>query len=305
MEWTADVSAGDWLRERIDDPWSGTMHDVVPRGFPAYARIFHPGHTTDADDVTRTVTWAQTAAAFGTEFHAGAQWGRLVRTPSDANAWQQVAAPDGRVFDAPAEGALESDLVAVVAGILASHTSTPDAGYVALWEGDGALLGHLGDGPSRVFFQIGDPEDPALSHHNEMLAHAVKDPFNNVFRKPTWQEGILSREISEGPRLELPGRGHVLFRGGVAELADPDWVLRVPWRDRPAEAHGFDSAAQSPSLIWPDDRAWVLVTEVDHDSTIVGGSSELIGALVTDERLEALPVSEGAELTWDSDEVNR
>ena len=42
MEWTADVSVGDWLKDRIDDPWQFTMHDVVPRGFPAYARVFHP-----------------------------------------------------------------------------------------------------------------------------------------------------------------------------------------------------------------------------------------------------------------------
>ena len=42
MEWTADVEAGDWIRDRLDDPWQGTIHDVVPRGFPFYTRIFHP-----------------------------------------------------------------------------------------------------------------------------------------------------------------------------------------------------------------------------------------------------------------------
>ena len=57
--------------------------------------------------------------------------------------------------------------------------------------------------------------------------------------------------------------------------------------------------------IWPDDRAWVLVTEVDYDSTIVGGTPELVRALCADPRLEALPIREGADLTWDADEVNR
>ncbi|GAA3919662.1 hypothetical protein [Microbacterium invictum] len=330
MEWTADVSAGDWLREQIDDPWRGTMHDVVPRGFAAYARIFHPGSVQELPGgermptfdewqamtweqheplmgriTDRPVTWAETAAAFGTEFHATAQWGRLVRTPADANDWQQVAAPDGRWFNAPAEGELGEELVGVVAEILAAHTSTPDDGCVALWEGDGALLGHMGDAPSRAFFQMGDPADATLSHHNQMLGHSLKDPFNNPYRKATWQEGILSREISEGARLELPGRGHVLFRGGVRELAGPDWFLHVPWRDRIAEGHGFDPSAHSPSLLWPDDHAWVLVTEVDYDSTIVGGSGELIRALVADDRVEALPLREGADLSWDGDEVNR
>ena len=79
----------------------------------------------------------------------------------------------------------------------------------------------------------------------------------------------------------------------------------MPWRDREREARASPPSAHCPSLVWPDDRAWVLVTEVDYDSTIVGGSSELIRALVADPRLEALPIREGADLTWDADEVNR
>ena len=49
----------------------------------------------------------------------------------------------------------------------------------------------------------------------------------------------------------------------------------------------------------------MLVTEVDYDSTIVGGTPELIRALCADPRLEALPIREGADLAWDADEVNR
>ena len=138
-----------------------------------------------------------------------------------------------------------------------------------------------------------------------MLDRSARDPFNNVFRKPTWQEGIISKEISEGPRFELPGRGHVLFSAAPRAFADPEWVLHVPWRDLPAEERGFPSAAQSPSLLWPEDHAWVLVSEVDFDSTIVAGSPALIEALCADEHLEALPLPEGADLTWDADAVNR
>ena len=31
MEWTDDVAAGDWIRERLDTDF-GTMHTVVPNG---------------------------------------------------------------------------------------------------------------------------------------------------------------------------------------------------------------------------------------------------------------------------------
>ena len=134
---------------------------------------------------------------------------------------------------------------------------------------------------------------------------SVHDPFNNVFRKKTWQEGILSKEISEGPRFPTRDRAYVLFSAGVDEFADADWVLRAPWRDRPAEQHGFPPSAQSPSILWPEDRAWVLVSEIDFDSTVVAGSTELVAALCADPALEAFPISEGAELHWDGDEVNR
>ena len=100
MEWTADVSAGDWLRERLDADWSTpSMHQVVPRGFPAYARIFHPAtrdrpvgrpwpslpygaharewaafHEAAPDIDVERVSWADTATAFGTRMHPLAQW---------------------------------------------------------------------------------------------------------------------------------------------------------------------------------------------------------------------------------------
>lgn len=321
MEWIPDPRAGAWLHERLDDD-GRTMHTVVPRGFPAYARVFHPaevrtlpGGSVPTPDawmmlteeerqrvlprfVDERATWAEAAAAFGTTLHAEAQWHRIVRTPSDAD-WHTRIAPDGREFTAPYEGTLEADLFAAVATHLAAHTGTPDDGVAALWEGHGGLLGFFGTAPSSSFL-IGD--DP---NHQAMLSRSVHDPFNNAFRTPTWQEGILSREISEGPRLQLPDRDHVLFSAGAGAFADPAWVRHVPWRDRRAEERGFPRDALSPSLLWPRDRAWVVVSEVDFDSTIVGGSPELIREICTDQRLEALPLRADAELTWDADEVNR
>ena len=91
----------------------------------------------------------------------------------------------------------------------------------------------------------------------------------------------------------------------VALVADPAWIRDAPWRDAEAEQHGFAPSAQHPSLIWPEDRAWVLVSEIDYDSTIVAGSAELIRAICADAAIEALPLPENADLTWTADEVNR
>ncbi|KRA25189.1 hypothetical protein ASD65_12725 [Microbacterium sp. Root61] len=345
MEWTDEVGYGEWIREGLDDPWRGTMHDMVPRGFPAYIRIFHRPHVAwlpdrpvpSAEEWVRMperdrqrlsagmqyapTTWREAASAFGTTLHASAQWGRIVRTPMDATGWQQTIAPDGRQYDAPPEGNLDGDLVAAAAQHLVAHTSTPDDGFVAVWEGWGGLVGFFGETPSRTFFQIGTggdtdtdgPDDGArraaeaamYDQHNTMLGRSIHDSFNTVLGRPTWQPGILSDEISRGERLRLPGRDYLLFRGGISELTDTDWIRQVPWAGGESGTEGLAPDAESPNLIWPADRAWVMVSEIDYDSTIVGGSSELIRALQADERLETSPVREGTALTWDADEVNR
>ncbi|MFK0402835.1 hypothetical protein ACIQTT_10940 [Microbacterium sp. NPDC090225] len=323
MEWIANPTIGDWLRERLDSDFP-PMHGVVPQGFPAYARIFHPGFVRElpgrrmpsaeervrmpaADQerlqselVETTTTWGDAAAVFGTTLHPLAQWAGIVGAPGERD-WIERIAPDGREFSSPAIGELDVESLAALTAVLLRHTSTPDAGVAGLWEGRGGLLGFFGDLPSRGFYTVGD-DDP---NHRAMLARSLRDPFNNVFRKPTWQEGILSREISEGARLELPNRGYVLFDAPPSAFAEPEWILDAPWRDRPAEAHGAPASAQSPGLLWPDDRAWVMVSEVDYDSTIVAGSAALVAAICAEPGLEALEIPSGADLSWNADEVNR
>lgn len=322
MEWIEDPSRGDWLRERLD-AGPDTMHCVVPRGYPAYARVFHPASVrslpdrpvpteaeyarmTDAEILAlhhqyldETTTWSATAAAFGTRLHPLAQWQRLVRTPADGD-WRTRIAPDGREFTSPEEGSMPPSLLADVAQHLLAHTTTPDAGFAALWEGVGGLLGFMGHSPSRAFLSF--PDDPA---HEQLLQRSIHNPFEDSFRPRSWHPGILSERISRGPRLELPGRSHVLFSTAPRVFSDPTWILDAPWRDLEAEAHGYAPSAQHPSLIWPEDRAWVLVSEIDFDSTIVAGSAELVRALCADPAIEALPVPEDADLGWQADEVNR
>jgi hypothetical protein len=332
MDWTADVHTADWLRERIDDPWRGTMHDAVPRGFPAYARIFHP--TTRSRPVGREwpplpqdrhrreweqfadagvevetlpATWADAADAFGTALHPLTQWGALVRASGDAahpSEWQHTRAPDGWEFDAPREGELDASALAALIGQLTGGRE-PAVGYAAVWAGWGGLLGHMGVTASRAVLTVTAADEPDLARHREMLAHSTSDPFNRPYATETWQPGILSNEVSRGPQFELPGREYVLFRGDLTVFADAEWQGEVPWRDPELEAAGFAQFAASPSLVWPSDRSWVAVSEIDWDSTIVAGSADLIAAICADPRLEALPIPSGASLQWDADEVNR
>lgn len=321
MQWTTNVSAGDWIRERLE-PELGPGA-VIPSGFAAYARVLHPAWRSrpvgrawpvlpgpaeweamqGVEVDTERARWSQVAAAFGTTLHPLAQFHRLTRA-GDPWGNQSPLAPDGWQYDAPQTGDLEPEVVAALAEHLAAHTDTPDDGGVALWEGHGDLLTTAG-GSGRAFFAVSGEVDAQVARaHNEMLQRSTRDPFNEVFLTGRSTPGILPAEVTNGPRLRLPGREHILFRGGIAELVRPDWVLHVPWRDRVAEQQGFEPSAHAPSLAWPADRAWVLVTEVDFDSTVIGGSAELVAAIVADPRLEALELPAGADLSWAGDRIN-
>jgi hypothetical protein len=61
---------------------------------------------------------------------------------------------------------------------------------------------------------------------------------------------------------------------------------------------------QSPSLFWPEDRAWCVATEIDLDSTYVGGSPQLIEALLNDPRFEAWPAQLEDPIDSGGDDVN-
>jgi hypothetical protein len=60
----------------------------------------------------------------------------------------------------------------------------------------------------------------------------------------------------------------------------------------------------TPNLMWPPDRSWCLGTEIDFDSTIVGGSDLLIGDLLRSPDLEAWKVGPDDCLTSEADQVN-
>ena len=334
MEWTDQVDQADWIRARLDDGPTASMHGFMPRGLPAYVRILHPAvrdrpvgrawppapadrhrrawaafQAAAPQIESRRVSWASAAEAFGSTLHAQAQWDGLLGADRLQHAESEPRDAAGWRYAAPEQGRLEDDLLAAVAGHLAAHTSTPDDGGIAVWDGWGGLTGFYGSTPARTFLtfdgQGGAASAPAgagvREQHNAMIGRSIHDRFNGVFSPPAWQPGTLSDDISRGARLSLPAREHILFRGGIAELAEAGWSRRVPWAE--AGADGFGTP--SPSLIWPADQAWVLATEVDLDSTVVGGTPELIRALRADPRLEAIPLTEGTDLSWDADEVSR
>lgn len=82
------------------------------------------------------------------------------------------------------------------------------------------------------------------------------------------------------------------------KLSNPDWGYGagIGWTTaRPEPA---------PQLVWPQDHAWAVASEIDWDSTIVGGPRSVIDAILDDASLEAYEVSQDDDLTWDGDLIN-
>lgn len=82
----------------------------------------------------------------------------------------------------------------------------------------------------------------------------------------------IPRRVRDGPRAALPEREYFLYKGAL----DAALAFLEPER-------------QTPNLWWPADRAWCLASELDLESTYIGGSPDLIDHIVGDNRIEATP----------------
>lgn len=307
FEWVPDVTSAEWLRGMEAEPF-GSVLAIVPRGFEAYARVFHPVVRDRPRDIntwlgidesgdfgvtdiaaaleSETVTWAMAAASFDTTMHAEAQYARVVRCAS-GDIGGGVIAPDGWRYEAAPEGSLDARSLAAVSGVLAQHTGTPDAGIAAIWDGWGDLLSSSGAASFAFATSEGFINDSA--DEARIRAHNNKTGSN-----------LLSSEVATGPRLDLhgnTGRHYILFEGGASVFADPAWPEAAPWVDNV-------SWTQSPSILWPDDHSWVLATEIDFDSTLIAGTTALIYQLLETSGIEVHPLRPDADLSWGGDQVN-
>jgi hypothetical protein len=224
LEPTRDPSPADWLVESLRR-WEGgrtLVGSVVPDGYAAYGRIFHP---TRRSDKPGKVRWADIAAERGSSLTPEVRFNALID-------W--VPARDGQdppePYKAPWRGTLQADECARLATIVARFTQTPTKIWFCLWEGYG------------------------------------------------WPE--LPRPGEGPPRVKMPSFDCLLFSGpssSATAFRSPPWF-------------------QSPTVWWPSDRAWCVVSPVDLYSTYIGCSEACISALLRDPGLEVVRTAVGHRL---------
>jgi hypothetical protein len=91
---------------------------------------------------------------------------------------------------------------------------------------------------------------------------------------------VLNRLAETAPRVMLENRNCLLFRGRVAAASA---FRSEPW-------------FQSPTLWWPEDRAWCVASEVDIFSTYFAGTPESLRALMDHRNLEVLECTAEQEI---------
>jgi hypothetical protein len=152
----------------------------------------------------------------------------------------------------PRRGTLYLPDAEVVAATARAWTSTPELCWFCVWDGYG-----WGDAPRLLSWPDGTPE---LNLAPESRPESATAP------------GAVGHEAL----VHLPHRDYLLYSGPVEQVAAP------------ARLSGTE---QTANLWWPDDRAWCVASEIDLAWTYVGGPAGLIGRLLADERIEALPAA--------------
>ena len=190
MGWQAteereDVDVADWIRDRLH-PFARDVGSVVPPGFAAYARVFHPATLARAslDGAEVEVTWAEVASWNGKAVHSEMQFHAL------GGPWHRQPHALGPKVHEPRAGVLPARQCSALVSHLTKHTSTPDRCWFCLWDG----YGDLQPGGSVMQFVSTEPDKPP---------------------PPTPEP----RYPEQKRRVRLPNRDYLLFKGSVDQAA--------------------------------------------------------------------------------------
>lgn len=269
IDWSADTAQAEWVAERLreSDVAGAGIESVVPGGFESYARILHPAWRGSLP-----VRWREVAALTGRVMHPLVDFADIARSADGKVAW-----PKGQ---RPRRSLSPEDVTALI-DIAGKATATPDQCWFCIWEGYGWL------------YEDEDlPGPAAIINGLRLLLLPLRLPlrllvpirFNWPGREqPQLRSSVIPPEVLGGyPRVHGPeplGRTYLLYQGPVSAAAAfcvESWL----WK-------------QTPNLWWPADRKWCVATEIDLCSTYIGGSRQLIEAVLGDQRLEALPAQPG------------
>ncbi len=166
---------------------------------------------------------------------------------------------------------------------------------------------HSPDRPSEATWAGSDPLIGAMNIETldtlcQILASRTTDAtycFFGLCTIQNWLDSFSTVELQ--PLLKLPhGRDYIVLAGALAAVNQ----IRYGRMMRPP--HSLEHMRRAaPNLIWPADHTWLVASEVDFDSTLVGGSAKLIDAIIQSPLLEAWTVDAATSLAANADQINQ
>ena len=214
--------------------------------------------------------WADVAARTGSSVHPSVTWASASGRDDESD----VPFPDGWRASPPEEGWFDPAVLAALTEHLARATSTPDDLVAGFWDGWSDLSG----GSTLAFGWQGDDAPCAEERAEVRQFMAVRTAEHRR------DQDAITSSLSV-PRFAWPGRGLILAATDLPTLADPTWLEHTRLGPLVPLEH-------TPQMLWPEDHAWVMASEIDWDSTVVAGSRSLVDAVLADERFEASEVAE-------------
>lgn len=225
------------------------INSIIPQGFEAYVRIFHPA-TLVKDSCETHIRWSVVAQHTGQPFHKQMQWWQLSGQESPASS-DDILLGDSARIEPPEEGSIPFAIVRELWPLLRKHTGTPENCFFAIWAGFGGLAQFVRKAPSfelsaRKFYLFEAPiqtiEKTFWSYDGDTPSHRIISDFSVVRATPE----EVHKTLSEHP-----------------------------------------SFYQSANLWWPADELWCVATEIDFNSTLVAGSQKVIDTVISHGDLEA------------------
>ncbi|HEY9429520.1 MAG TPA: hypothetical protein VIR34_20335 [Gemmatimonadaceae bacterium] len=268
---TQVTQAGSWILSGTHG--STQVCSLVPNSFEDYARIFHPA--ARKGDECGPSACALSGPTTGVPLEAqvdDVHW-REVR-------WRDVAEANGKI----AHPAMQWR------SIIASH-DVDQGTQPGLWD----RAPQRDSLPLRLTCVL-----------CEILAKFTRSPdrcWCAVWEGYSYMVGL--RSDSKLPRLAIWNRPMIVACGSLSAV--PEKPFTDGYADAQEHLTGWESSEsyRSPSLWWPDDRAWYVATDVDMQETYVGASGPCVNRLLADERLETMRVTADQDVTWKSDVINR
>jgi hypothetical protein len=168
----------------------------------------------------------------------------------------------------PEEDSLPEGLRAPLVGILRRFTRTADRCWFCIWEGYGAWFG------GHELKTYSDTSGWALRVRGGAMRRAERD----------------AAALEQIAKVSIMGRMRqcLVFTGSIDAV--PDLTIG-----------GWSC---TPNWWWPDDRAWIVVSELDTPSTYVGGSEALVQAILSEPQIEAVNSHPEHRFDWLGDRIN-